>query len=53
MVRGVDSNQTGLVAGTTYLVSSGSLTAVEETVTVDTLDDIQIVKAITSTSVLI
>lgn len=53
LVRGVDSNQTGLVAGTTYLVSSGSLTAVEETVTVDTLDDIQIVKAITSTSVLI
>jgi len=53
LVRGVDSNQTGLVAGTTYLVSSGSLTAISETVTVDTLDDIQVVKAISSTEVLI
>lgn len=53
VARGIDTNQSGLIAGTNYLVSAGALTAIQYNATVNTFDDIQVVKAISSTSVLV
>lgn len=54
LISGIDSNQSGLLAGGYYLVDDGALTAISPTETVDTLDDVvNVVKAISTTQVLI
>lgn len=54
IVRGIDSNQSGLVAGSYYLVSNGALTRLSPVETVNTLDDVvNVVKAISSTQILV
>ena len=50
---GIDSNQSGLTAGVTYLITDGGLSAVASDVVVNTLNDIDVVKAISATSIII
>lgn len=52
-VGGVDGNQSGLVAGTYYLVNNGTLSALTNIVLVNTIDDMDRVKAISATQVII
>lgn len=51
LLSGVDTHQTSLIAGKRYLVNAGALTAVDSDVTVNTLDDIDVVTALSATEV--
>lgn len=53
LTGGVDENQSGLTAGASYMVSNGALSYVDDDATVNTLDDIYVVKAISATKIII
>ncbi len=53
LIKGVDSNQVSLSAGTYYLVSNGTLTAIASSETINTLDDTFVIQAISSTQILL
>lgn len=54
MLQGIDANQSGLVAGMVYLVDvGGALTQIADNNTINTLDDLHIVKAISATQIII
>lgn len=53
-VRGIINNQSGLVAGSYYLVSNGAMSRISPTEVVNTLDDVvNVVKAISASQILI
>lgn len=51
LVGGVDENQSGLVAGEYYLVNNATLNLVTRDILVNSLDDVEIVKAISPTQI--
>lgn len=51
LVGGVDENQSGLVGGEYYLVNNGTLNLVTRDILVNSLDDVEIVKAISATQI--
>ncbi len=53
VVAGVDANQSGLFPGGSYLVSNGTLTFISSLTTVNTLNDLDIVKAISTTQIIV
>jgi len=53
LYKGKDSNQNNLIPGAYYLASSGAFSFVASNVTVNTIDDYNIVKAITSSQIII
>lgn len=52
LLSGIDSNQTGLIAGSYYLVSAGALTTIISNRNINSLNDTAVVKAISATSVI-
>jgi len=52
ITKGLDANQSGLVAGNAYKVSNGALSFVSSEVALSTLGDIDVVKAVSATSVI-
>ena len=52
ITKGLDANQSGLIAGNTYKVNDGALASVSSEQTVSSLADIDIVKAVSATSVI-
>ena len=52
ITKGLDANQSGLVAGNTYQVTNGALTFVSSALALSTLADIDVVKAVSATSVI-
>ena len=52
ITKGQDANQSGLVAGNAYKVTDGALSFVSSGVSLSTLADIDIVKAVSATSVI-
>ncbi len=52
ITKGLDANQSGLVAGNTYKVTDGALTFVSSALALSTLADIDVVKAVSATSVI-
>lgn len=52
ITKGLDANQSGLIAGNTYQVTNGALTFVSSALSLSTLADIDVVKAISATSVI-
>jgi hypothetical protein len=54
LIRGIDSSQSGLVAGSYYLVNAGTFTRLSPIEPVNTLDDVvNVVKAVSSTQILV
>lgn len=53
LINGVDSHQTGLQPGAYYLISSAGLTFIANNITINSINDIQYVKAISPTSIVI
>ena len=53
LVRGKDTNQTNLIPGAYYLVNNGALTFVKSNVTVNTIDDVNYVKALSTTDIIL
>lgn len=53
LVRGIDANQTGLFAGNHYLVNAGALSLIGDNTAVNTVDDMNIVKSISDTEIII
>jgi len=53
LYRGKDSNQNNLIPGAYYLASSGAFSFIASNATVNTIDDCNIVKAITSSQIII
>lgn len=53
LLKGKDANQSGLLAGANYLVDQGALSLVTSTVTVNSLDDLDVVKALSATEILV
>lgn len=54
MLEGIDANQSGLVPGLKYLVGTGgALTQIGNDTTINTLDDLDVVKAISATQIII
>lgn len=52
ITKGLDANQSGLVAGNAYKVTDGALSFVSSGVSLSTLADIDVVKAVSATSVI-
>lgn len=52
ITKGLDANQSGLVPGNAYKVSNGALSFVSSALSLSTLADIDIVKAVSATSVI-
>lgn len=52
ITKGLDANQSGLVAGNVYKVTDGALSFVSSGVSLSTLADIDVVKAVSATSVI-
>lgn len=52
IVRGEDSNQSGLIPGSTYSVSQGALTFRPDNSSVSTLADVGVVKAVSATKII-
>lgn len=53
LVGGIDANQSNLNPGGRYLVSEGALTFINSLITVDTLNDTDTVKAISTTQIVL
>jgi hypothetical protein len=51
LIGGSDSNQSNLMTGYSYLVSNGTLSLLADNTTINTLDDLHIVKAISATRI--
>lgn len=52
ITKGLDANQSGLVPGNAYKVSNGALSFVSSALSLSTLADIDVVKAVSATSVI-
>lgn len=52
ITKGLDANQSGLVAGNAYKVTDGALSFVSSGVSLSTLADVDVVKAVSATSVI-
>mgnify|MGYP003472609722 FL=1 len=52
ITKGLDANQSGLVAGNTYKVTDGALSFVSSALALSTLADIDVIKAVSATSVI-
>lgn len=52
ITKGLDANQSGLVSGNAYKVTDGALSFVSSELAISTLGDIDVVKAVSATSVI-